>query len=267
MHAIDSGVEIIVMKLRDKGANLNAELERQPPIIYAIERRDENMVRLLCELGVDIEASPRRNTPLLRAAQFKTPEIVRTLCKHDAKVNVRCSGDYTALHCAISSEYGPSRSKVCNTLQILLENGADPNAKDVEGKTPLHHAIQERDETCVKFMLDSSWPFDLEAQDNHGRTPLYLAISKRDYPLVELCLGKKPHIPERLPRDMSRPIKELIDRKRRESDESARSTSSEAAAEHPPFGALYRSFSTVTQAPPPNTSILRRWSLFGRRPA
>ena len=256
MYAIDCSSEISVMKLRDKGANINSKPGSKPPLIYAIERRAENMVRFLCELGVDVEASPRRNTPLLRAAQLKNPKMVRTLCQHDAKVNARCSGGYTALHCVISSEYGPSRNNVCEILQILLESNADPNAKDVEGKTPLHHAIQERDETCVKFMLDSS-SFDLEAQDNHGRTPLYLAISKRDYPLVELCLSKKPHIPERLPRDTSRSIKELIDQKRRESDESTSSTSSQSTAEHPPFGTLYRSFSTAAQASP-KTSIFSR---------
>ena len=271
MYAIDCGIETIVMKLRDRGANINTGPGSKSPLNYAIEKRAEKMVKLLCQLGVDVEASPRKSnlTPLLRAAQLKNPGMVRTLCQHGAKVNARCSDEYSALHYAVSIRYGPSRDKVCEILEILLKNNADPNAKDVEGKSPLHHAIQVRDETCVRFMLDSSWPFDLEAKDNRGRTPLYFAIDKRDYPLVELCLSKNPHIPERLPRDTSKPLQELINRKRREStqsNDSAARTSSEAAPEHPPFGSLYRSFSTVAHIPasPPKTSIFRRWSLFGK---
>ena len=265
MYAIDRGVAEIILHLKNKGAGINTEVKGKTPLIYAIEHRAGRMIEFLCELGVDIEASSRKYTPLLRAAQLKYPEVVRTLCQHKAKINATCSGNYTALHCAIASqytsEYSSSRGEVCETLAVLLENHADPNAKDGEGKTPLYHALQEKDEACVKFMLNGSWNIDLEAQDCHGWTPLYFAIRTRQYGLVKLCLEKGAIVPIALPRDITKDISDLIKGKRRA---SATSSSTETASLHGPRSSSSRRYSVETKAST-RTSKPRMGFLFGNK--
>jgi ankyrin repeat protein len=70
------------------------------------------------------------------------PDYVRALLRHGARATDRRSGDYlkgpsgvralnaTALHYA-------ARAGFLRTIEVLLDNGADPAAQDSRGRTPL----------------------------------------------------------------------------------------------------------------------------------
>ena len=60
-----------------------------------------------------------------------------------------------------------------NVFKLLLDNGADVNAKNRRKSTPLHWAI--RDEAKVRLLLEKG--AEINARQNDGRTPLYLAAS------------------------------------------------------------------------------------------
>ena len=55
-------------------------------------------------------------------------------------------------------------------VQDLIERGADVNAKDNGGYTPLHWASYNDSIAIAKLLLDAG--ADLEAKDKWGRTPL-----------------------------------------------------------------------------------------------
>jgi ankyrin repeat protein len=59
------------------------------------------------------------------------------------------------------------------TMQWLLEHGADVNAKNRRGSTPLHWAMH--DEAKVRLLLSRG--ANVNARQAEGRTPLYLAAS------------------------------------------------------------------------------------------
>ena len=263
-YAIDSGMEIIATKLLVRGARINAETGAKAPLIYAIEKRAAGIVKVLCDFGADVEASPRKTTPLLLAARLKNPEIVRTLCQHNARTDTKCSDELPVLHCAISSQYSKYRNTVCEVLRILLEHNADPNAKDGEGKSPLHHAIQEKDDQCLEFLLQNFWTFDLEAQDDQGRTPLWQAIQKNHQRSVELCLAKGAIVPDPLPRDARKHIRELIKQKRRGSNESSAGASVNAVSIRSSITGSNRRLSTATRSSA-RTSRSEIFSFFGHR--
>src|SRR5262249_50916506 len=69
------------------------------------------------------------------------PEYVRALLRHGARATDRRTGDpegatgvralnATALHYAAKAGF-------LKTIEVLLEHGADPNARDSRGRTPL----------------------------------------------------------------------------------------------------------------------------------
>jgi hypothetical protein len=77
-------------------------------------------------------------TPLQAFAFQGTHRTVAWLIAHGANVNARGPGGWTAAHFAAQRNTGPK------TLQLLVENGAELNAQDDEGQTPLDIAKQNR---------------------------------------------------------------------------------------------------------------------------
>lgn len=65
------------------------------------------------------------------------PAIVKVLIEHGADINARDDTGFTPLHWAVGRN-------APETARLLVESGADVNAKTNEGKTPrkIHHWLQ-----------------------------------------------------------------------------------------------------------------------------
>lgn len=76
-------------------------------------------------------------TPLLAIAyttnkdEYKSPEIVKLLIDNGADVNAKTNFNSTALHYAVIN------GNSIENIKFLIDNGADVNAKNYEGKTAL----------------------------------------------------------------------------------------------------------------------------------
>lgn len=87
--------------------------------------------------------------------------------------------------------------KIANTTRLLAE-GADVNAADLEGLTPLHAAASRDSVDVARLLLDAG--ADINAADDRGETALYKAVRNTTggkLPITELLLerGADPHIP------------------------------------------------------------------------
>ena len=61
-------------------------------------------------------------------------------------------------------------------VRLLLQAGADPNAPDDDGLSPLHHGAENSNPMVVSHLLDAG--ADLNARDNDGYTALHWAAAQ-----------------------------------------------------------------------------------------
>ncbi|HYR85768.1 MAG TPA: ankyrin repeat domain-containing protein [Terriglobia bacterium] len=166
----------IIEQLLAAGANPNAQLKLAPPfrnigndrgldgilgigttpLIRAAKALDAPAVRFLLEKGANVNLNNVRGiTPTMAAAGV-------------GSVDADTRGIYT-------TEDVQQRSIA--TLELLLKAGGEINAKENNrGSTPLHEAARWGWNDVVKYLVDHG--ADLNAKDNRGMTPVDSAMGK-----------------------------------------------------------------------------------------
>jgi ankyrin repeat protein len=175
--AAEKGHFEVAKILVQTGAELNAETRGgSTPLFYAGCRGDTSIVRLLLEAGAEVKPRHANATPILVGIANNSwhkegvVEVVKLLLEHGVNIaqpETRFFG-HTALHKAVRHTGGMIMA------ELLLDSGADVNAADDAGKTPLHLAVRH-DTSSVELLLDRG--ADLNATDNTGLTPLHIAGS------------------------------------------------------------------------------------------
>jgi len=121
--------------LRRNGANPNVQGEAMmTPLHSAAYYGDFYVVQKLIKYGADIDAQDEQErTPLYQLSEgiyLKDPRVIHLLLDCGAQVNSRATDGSTPLHRA-------TRWGAIHVVCMLLEHGADVEAKDDLGRTPL----------------------------------------------------------------------------------------------------------------------------------
>jgi hypothetical protein len=125
-------------------------------------------------------------TTLCDAASRGSPDKIKELLAEGEDVNSQCWGIGMPLHAAVLFN---RRSEAAD---VLLSNGADVNAKDVTGRTPLHQAVMEADLTMVQVLL--RYGAEVNVKDPSDRTPLHEAVIDGHAQLVWLILAYRGEV-------------------------------------------------------------------------
>lgn len=147
-------------------------IQQQASSLYlmeAIRREDTHAALAALEAGADPNYRQQwrgGQTPLIAAASEGNLTVTKALIARGANVNAEVTDDdgMTALHHATWSSSEVSKA--------LLEVGANPNARYMEGWTALMRVAECDDENLTNFKLLIQYGADIHARDNDGATVL-----------------------------------------------------------------------------------------------
>ena len=66
---------------------------------------------------------------------------------------------------------------------------AKVTARDMNGRTALHHCVENADTSCAELLLKTD-PSLLSTTDGEGLTPLHMAVIAGNVPLIRLLLKR-----------------------------------------------------------------------------
>jgi ankyrin repeat protein len=169
----------------------------------AIEGHKE-IAELLIAAGADVNAKDDDGyTPLDLAIDYEEIETADLLRKHGGKhgtihiailggdaegvkeflaggadVNAKNRRGWTPLHYAKTKE----------VIKMLIKKGADVNAKNQQGWTPLGFAVANGDKETAELLIEKG--ADMNAKDDVGMTPLHVAAQYGRKEIAELLIVK-----------------------------------------------------------------------------
>jgi ankyrin repeat protein len=108
----------------------------------------------------------------MATAAFHRP-IAELLVAHGAHCRAKNRRQAEPLHYAAdTNRWHPDAQ--AETIEYLISAGADPNAIDIDGVTPLHRAVRTRSAPAVKALLDGG--ANPTARNKRGSTLMQLAM-------------------------------------------------------------------------------------------
>ena len=184
--------------LINAGADPNIHADLSPlmmtqisPQGWATQRPDNTIIT---QLLIDAGANINAkniSTALFLALQYRNIDSINLLLQNGADPNIPCEYNETPLQYAL-------RFLQVNLVKTLLRNGADPNLSLGSAPTPLCIAMKNNNIDNIELLLQNG----ADPNKPSGRlTPLYLAlIMKYSRQVLEILLkaGANPNIPTKI---------------------------------------------------------------------
>jgi ankyrin repeat protein len=151
---------------------------RESSLTHLYDVKRVEIIKVLLQYGVKLDIrNDSGRTALHEETERGNIEIVQLLLQNGADPNAKAGDHCTSLHMAASTYFGD-----VEMARTLLRHGADVNARDITGDTALHKSIRFVNVEICKLLLDHG--ADVNARDEGGGTSLHIGLQ---YGSVEIC--------------------------------------------------------------------------------
>lgn len=142
----------------------------------------------LLHKGADIESFDDQGwTPLLGAISSQHEDTASLLLKKGATPTSTCERGMTCLH--LLARWPTFTSAQERLARELVAAGADINAKNDAGETPLLHLCRKRENCTLVAQLMLELGADVTIPDMKGWTPLHMAAAADNIALINLLIS------------------------------------------------------------------------------
>ena len=184
-------------KLLGLSNDSNSQMEQlySKAVYYSAENNWPNILSKLFEKRVDVDAVTEGQTALCAACREGHESVVRLLLHNGANPNVQDGFGTTALHYAVGHcrFYDTRCVKRTETsiVEMLSSAGADVNALDIVGASPLYLACEKGKTEFVKLLLRRGANPNVRTK---GTYPLHAAYRAENYDVIKLLLDYKADV-------------------------------------------------------------------------
>ncbi|CAG7733962.1 unnamed protein product, partial [Allacma fusca] len=192
--------------IKDRGINLIDQTASNPLKIATYKNRIDIIDWFIDEKNNPDIAEESKSLALIYAARHGNKEITQSLLYRGADFNLKTPNKKTAHHIAKKRGYSEivdlitktqeNRNELLKAVQNrdqslikdLIDKNTSVNIRDQDGLTPLIHAILNNDAETVKLLLNDKRT-NINFKDQKGWTPLIFAVNKDSEEMVKLLLA------------------------------------------------------------------------------
>lgn len=187
----------VAAMLIEKGADVDfgvlgrrEDADADIPLYAAARCGNRKVVELLLKKGAPIQDPERKKSALHAAAASGHRGTVALLLEAGAEVHPQFSEKVSPLHCAYGALSRSKRSGASGleVAALLIEKGADVDARDWFEQTPLHWACAHGVPQVAALLLEHG--ACIESRDADDCTPLHIAAAEGRPSTMELLLER-----------------------------------------------------------------------------
>ncbi|XP_033095705.1 L-asparaginase 1-like [Anneissia japonica] len=181
--AAQNGDLNLLKQYASKGGNLSrCDYDKRTPLHMAVCEGHVDIVKYLVESGCSIYAKDRfGNTPFVESLRYRNIEVIELIKQAGGHSTPEMSQKILSLM-KHAIEIGD-----VDGLKAFHIAEVDFNTSDETGRTALHRAVELQKTECIKYLLDNG--ANIDASDTEGLTPLGLSQNSSSEDISALLMS------------------------------------------------------------------------------
>lgn len=174
----------VVKLLLSKNADVNTNAAfGNSPLDAAVNKKSIPLIELLLSHGANPNSpGSMRQSAFYNSFKLDNTDLIKLFLEHGADVHVKNTWGRNALHMALNSRCSKE------IIELLLTRNLDVNEPGVVEWTPLHDAVSQYSQSVecldiVRLLVERG--ADVEAKNNHGETAMHIAVRDKNIKVAE----------------------------------------------------------------------------------